>query len=1187
MINLLRDELHAPQECELLDAGGGWVARIELSPDGTVRARPDTFGLTGSWTRRDQIVTIVGASGDAIARFDSEGLDRRGDTLVWGAVKVGALWLEHCLRTQFVPRPSISFCISSRGRLHHLRRTLRQNIEDNADYPNLEFVLLDYNSSDGLGEWVRHEFGAELTSGRIVYYSYCVMNFTSQPTHFHATHARNMSVRLATGEIVCIVDADNYTGRGFAFYVADHVTPDNVLIGCRIDGDRLDPHNDEGCVGRCALYKTTFLDVGGMDEAHVGWGHDDMDLYARLKAKGYRLQTIESRHARCIAHDDAERRKELAYKDIGRDSTTRQGSIWENTRRSQANLETGRIVLNDGRIGCGGVIKNLDEAALVVREHHNPRISICIPCGEAAEEIPGSLPGNLHATRHYPNLEFVLLDGPDGGLGRWLRENLARELESGRVVHCRMIKPFPASGTGHPVHQQNMAARLATGEILCIASPSDRFSPGFTRRLLEKFHAGWIHEPLGEGALVLSRHLFYLAEGLDQNLRSDDAQQDLLVRLQRRLDGTTPPVWSPTGLESRDFGGGVARRNGELVIVSPHRFPRISFTTICTGRLHHLKQTLPQNLADNRDYPNLEFLLLDYGDRHGLEDWVRTEMKEHLDSGRLVYYRSPEQRRFHCAHAKNMSMRLATGELLCNVDADNFTGHHFAFHVAERLQRYDFLIGCLYLDGRIDACCDQGMAGRTAVRRPAFYHAGGLDEVMVGWGWDDLDLYGRLKALGYRGAAIDGRFLACIAHGDAERAVNTAVDDIGGHMRTDEGTARDNRERSGRNIGLGNLVLNAGRFGCGKVLRGFTTTAFEIRPVRFRRISLCVTVMDRLHHVAETLPRNLADNAGYPDVEVVLLDYNSSDGLKDWAKDHLRHWIDADRLVYYRTTEPTAFNPSHSRNLAFRLATGEIVCTIDADNFTGQDFAYYVNERFDRHENIFLRPDFGGAHVRLRDIFGRICVRKEDVLRIGGYDEQFVEYGYENLDLCHRLEKAGLTPCLIEDDRFLRYIDHNNYERVGKGPLFRRVSTFLRGRETGKEHESLLYLMKDGDFLWLGTRVDGLSTKGSWKQADDRLLLTCERGSRPSLRAGGNGEAWLFELPASSLCLRRSDDIDFFSGAMLDYVMARNERRYRRNVDRADYRVNAGRFGRAAVSRNFSAQIVPADMIDLCPREEA
>ncbi len=1173
MTNLLRDELSALQEFELLDAGGGWVARIRLLPDGTVTARPDPFGLTGFWKRHDQVLSIVDATGAVVARFDSEGLDGRGHKLVWGAVKAPPHWLEHCLRVRLMPRPSISICISSRGRLHHLQRTLRRNIDDNADYPDLEFVLLDYASTDGLGDWVRQEFSAEIASGRLVYY------FTSQPTHFHATHARNLSIRLARGEVVCAVDADNYTGRGFAWYVADHVTPDSFLIGCRIDGDRLDPHDDEGCVGRYALYKTTFLDVGGMDEAHVGWGWDDLDLYARLRAKGYRWQTIDPRHTRCIAHGDAERSRELLVQDIGRDSTTGEGSVWENARRSQANLEAGRIVLNDGHVGCGGVIRNFDQGAVVVREHRNPRISICIPCGESAEEIARTLPENLHATRHHPNLEFVLLDGPDGRVGPWLKENLARDLDSGRVVHCRMTAPFPACGTGNAAHQRNMAARLASGEILCIASPSDRFSPGFVRRLAEKFHAGWIHEPLDRTGLIVSRHLFYLAEGLDQALPADQAERDLLLRIGRRLDGGDPPAWSRSGLESRDFGGGVARRGDDLVVVSPHRFPRVTFTTVCMGRLHHLRQTLPRNLADNCDYPNLEFLLLDYADREGLEEWVRTEMEEHLASGRLVYHRTPDPRRFHCAHAKNMAMRLATGELLCNVDADNLTGHHFAFHVAERLREYDFLTGCLYPGERMDPYCDQGTSGRTAVRRPAFYHAGGFDEAMVGWGHDDLDFYARLKALGYRGASIDGRFLACIAHGDAERAANTGVGDIGGVMRADQGTARDNRERSSRNLERGDLVLNAGRIGCGSVLRGFGTAAFEVKPVRFRRVSLCVTAMDRLHQLAETLPRNLLDNAGYPDLEIVLLDYNSSDGLEEWARRRWRQWIEAGRLVYYRTTEPTWFHHSHARNLAVRLASGEIVCTVDADNFTGPGFAHYVNERFDRYERIHLRPDYDGAHVRLRDAFGRICVRREDFLRVGGYDEQLVEYGYEDVDLCHRLEKGGLAACFIEDERFLRYIAHGNRERVANGPLVSRVSAFLRGRQVDEEHESLLYLMRDGGFLWLGPRVDGLSTRGSWEQGNGRLLLTCEQGARASLRAGDDGDAWLLEQPAAALCLRPSDDPEFFSGAVLDYVLATNERRHRRNRDRADYQVNAGCFGRATVRRNFSPQAVPAEAI--------
>ncbi|MCA0303886.1 MAG: glycosyltransferase family 2 protein [Proteobacteria bacterium] len=361
MMLLLQDDgAHLRQAFELLDAGGGFVARVVGRADGTVAVDPDPYGLAGSWKRDGEALLIVDPAGTTVARFVSQGLDSRGERLFWGAVKAGPHWLEHCLRIGARPSPRISLCTTSRNRLHHLRQTLPQNLADNRDYPDLEFVLLDYNSSDGLGDWVRRELGDEIASGRLRYY------FTGEPTHFHATHSRNMSLRLAGGDIVCVVDADNFTGRGFASYLAGQVAPDNVLIGCQLEGDAFRVAFDEGCVGRYALYKSTFLDVGGMDEAHVGWGYDDMDLFCRLRARGYRLQSIDPRYARCIPHDDAERSRELRYRDLGREAVGGDGSVWVNKRRSDANIAAGRLVLNDGRVGCGTVVRNFGEAEIVV-----------------------------------------------------------------------------------------------------------------------------------------------------------------------------------------------------------------------------------------------------------------------------------------------------------------------------------------------------------------------------------------------------------------------------------------------------------------------------------------------------------------------------------------------------------------------------------------------------------------------------------------------------------------------------------------------------------------------------------------------------------------------------------------------------------------------------------------------------
>ena len=62
----------------------------------------------------------------------------------------------------------ISFCTVCMNRLHHLKMTLQKNISDNRDYSNLEFIILDYNSSDGLGEYIRDNFNEEILNKKLI-----------------------------------------------------------------------------------------------------------------------------------------------------------------------------------------------------------------------------------------------------------------------------------------------------------------------------------------------------------------------------------------------------------------------------------------------------------------------------------------------------------------------------------------------------------------------------------------------------------------------------------------------------------------------------------------------------------------------------------------------------------------------------------------------------------------------------------------------------------------------------------------------------------------------------------------------------------------------------------------------------------------------------------------------------------
>lgn len=44
-------------------------------------------------------------------------------------------------------------------------------------------------------------------------------------------------------------------------------------------------------------------------------------------------------------------------------------------------------------------------------------------------------------------------------------------------------------------------------------------------------------------------------------------------------------------------------------------FYSISFCTVCMNRTLHLKETLIKNIRDNSAYPNLEYVLLNYGSK--------------------------------------------------------------------------------------------------------------------------------------------------------------------------------------------------------------------------------------------------------------------------------------------------------------------------------------------------------------------------------------------------------------------------------------------------------------------------------------------------------------------------------------------------------------------------------------------
>jgi len=192
---------------------------------------------------------------------------------------------------------------------------------------------------------------------------------------------------------------------------------------------------------------------------------------------------------------------------------------------------------------------------------------------------------------------------------------------------------------------------------------------------------------------------------------------------------------------------------------------KISFCTTCMGRLHHLRETLPANLKANETYEAAEFVVLDYNSGDGLEDWMQTEMRWAIEAGRVAYYRERTARFFNPRHAKNVAHLLATGDILINLDADNFTGNGYAQRLAEI-----FLEPNVFVRADIRRPSMRGIAGRLALRATDFRLLRGYDETCNGYGGDDPELCYRARVqLHLQETALAWPGEAVIQHSNVER----------------------------------------------------------------------------------------------------------------------------------------------------------------------------------------------------------------------------------------------------------------------------------------------------------------------------------------------------------------------------------------------------------------------------------
>lgn len=238
----------------------------------------------------------------------------------------------------------IAFCTTCKSRIDHLKQTLPQNLKDNEDSPNAKFIVLGYDDAELV------EYAKSFKDDRVVFYNH--------PTteNFHISHAKNMAARCAIlegADILITVDADNFTGKGFAKLIEQEflsTTRNPWMFMCpdfsymqTLRGTTDWP--GRGFAGRLAIRAQDFIKAGGYCETFDTWRGEDMDLIARLTRMGYEIRHIPLQYLKAIPHSAEVRFKFYPHA----------RKLYENNQQLAVINSRTETVVNNGLFGMGVV----------------------------------------------------------------------------------------------------------------------------------------------------------------------------------------------------------------------------------------------------------------------------------------------------------------------------------------------------------------------------------------------------------------------------------------------------------------------------------------------------------------------------------------------------------------------------------------------------------------------------------------------------------------------------------------------------------------------------------------------------------------------------------------------------------------------------------------------------------------
>jgi glycosyltransferase involved in cell wall biosynthesis len=261
----------------------------------------------------------------------------------------------------------------------------------------------------------------------------------------------------------------------------------------------------------------------------------------------------------------------------------------------------------------------------------------------------------------------------------------------------------------------------------------------------------------------------------------------------------------------------------------------------------------------------------------------------------------------------------------------------------------------------------------------------------------------------------------------------------------------------------------------------------QVLPV----ISVVIPVYNRRVIMAKTLGYLSQQTLDPTRFEVVVVDDASTDGTGEMIKSLKPPYL----LRYF--SMPERGGPAGARNKGVREAQGSLIVFIDSDLVPAPELleahleAHQSADNVIGHGPVIHTTDLDNptaTRMKLTDMSraffatGNVSIRREHLLKAGLFDEEFREYGWEDLELGRRLRRLQLQAIPVPEAKGYHY----------KASLQLSQLPALMERERQRARTALIYYRKHPErgvrmsielspvFFWL----DRSFSAGGWTERE-------------------------------------------------------------------------------------------------------